>query len=321
MPRMNDFDKEALARTLARQHEIIGRRQAIASGLTAKAIEYRLRPGGPWQPVLPGVYLAGRGVLTDQQRAVAAWQHAGRAIAITGPAAVAWHQLPVQRSAFVDVLVPPDCRRSSAGFVRLRRTSLVPEVFHTDGKVSYADPARAVTDTVRAMEDLSDVRALVAAGVQRGMVAIWQLTSELERGPMQGSARLRRALAEVSDGARSAAEADLLTLIRQSRLPEPLYNPRLFVGKDFLASPDAWWPDSGVAVEVDSRAWHLSPADWERTLARHARMTSQGILVLHFPPGRLRKDRRAVVGEMRSALSRSGGPLPHIRTVPNVGVA
>jgi very-short-patch-repair endonuclease len=197
----------------------------------------------------------------------------------------------------------------------------LPEVFHTDGKVSYVDPARAVTDTVRTMADLSDVRALVAAGVQRGKVAVWQLASELERGPVQGSARLRRALAEVSDGARSAAEADLLTLIRQSKLPEPLYNPRLYVGKVFLASPDAWWPGSGLAVEVDSRAWHLSPADWERTLARHARMTAEGILVLHFPPGRLRKDRRAVVSEMRSALSRSQGPLPHIRTVPGARVA
>jgi hypothetical protein len=318
---MSDFDRDALARTLGRQHGIIGRRQAISCGLTAKAIEHRLRPDGPWQLVLPGVYLAGRGSLTDQQRAMAAWEHAGRAIAITGPTAVSWHAIPVPRSAFVDVLVPPACRRVNVGFVRLQRTSLLPEVFHTDGKVSYVDPARAVTDTVRTMADLSDVRALVAAGVQRGKVAVWQLASELERGPVQGSARLRRALAEVSDGARSAAEADLLTLIRQSKLPEPLYNPRLYVGKVFLASPDAWWPGSGLAVEVDSRAWHLSPADWERTLARHARMTAEGILVLHFPPGRLRKERRAIVSEMRSALSRSQGPLPHIRTVPGARVA
>jgi hypothetical protein len=321
MPRISDFDKAALARTLTRQHDIIGRREAIACGLTAKAIEYRLRPDGPWQAVLPGVYRAGRGTLTDQQRAVAAWEHAGRPIAITGPAALTWHQIPAQRSALVDVLVPPECRRSSAGFVRLHRTSLLPEVFHVDGKVSYADPARAVTDTARAMEDLSDVRALIAAGVQRGMVAIWQLTSELGRGPVQGSARLRQALAEVAAGARSSAEADLMTLVRRAKLPQPLYNPRLYVGDDFLASPDAWWPEFGVAAEVDSKAWHLSPADWERTLARHARMTAEGILVLHFPPARLRKDSRAVVGEMMSALARSGGPLPQIRTVPTAVAA
>jgi len=321
MPRRSDFDKGALARTLARQHEIVGRRQAITCGLTAKAIEHRLRPDGPWQVVLPGVYLAGRGTLTDKQRAMAAWEHAGRAIAITGPTALTWHQIPVERSAFVDILVPPDCRRGNVGFVRIQRTCLPPQVFHTDGKVSYVDPARAVTDTVRTMADLSDVRAVVAAGVQRGKVAAWQLVSELERGPVQGSARLRLALSEVAAGVRSSAEADLMTLVRHAKLPQPLYNPRLFVGKDFLASPDAWWPEFGVAAEVDSKAWHLSPADWEQTLARDARMTAQGILVLHFPPGRLRTDKRKVTDEIRSAHARSRGPLRHIRTVPTVVAA
>ncbi len=321
MPRIAKFDTDTLGRVLDRQHAIIGRRQAIACGMTAKAVRHRIRPGGPWQVVLPGVYLAGRGTLTDRQRAMAAWEHAGRAIAITGPTALAWHRIPADKSEFVDVLVPHDCRRADVGFVRIHRTMVLPQVFCSDGKVSYADPARAIADTVRAMTDLSDVRAVVAAGVQRGKVELWHLDAELRNGPVRGSALLRRALAEVSDGARSAAEADLLTLIRQSKLPEPLYNPRLFVGTVFVASPDAWWPHSGVAVEVDSRAWHLSPGDWERTLARHARMTAEGILVLHFPPGRLRTDRSGVVSEMRSALSRSSGPLPHIRTVPGALVA
>jgi hypothetical protein len=315
MPRLSKFDSDALARTLAQQHAIIGRRQAIACGLTSKAVQHRIRTGGPWQVIVPGVYLAGRGALTAKQRAMAAWEHAGRAIAITGPSAVQWHRMPGQDSEYVDVLVPPECRCGSADFVRIHRTAVEPQVLYTDGKVKYVDPARAVSDAVRAMADLSDVRALVAAGVQRGKVELWQLARELDVGPARGSSLLRRALAEVSDGARSTAEADLLALIRQSRLPEPLYNPRLYVGSEFLASPDAWWPEFGVAVEVDSKAWHLSPADWERTLERHARMTAQGILVLHFPPARLRTARRDVIGEMRSALARSSGPLPHITTV------
>lgn len=316
MPRISSFDTDALARTLAQQHAIIGRGQAVACGLTVKAVQHRIRTDGPWQVIVPGVYLAGRGVLTTKQRAMAAWEHAGRAIAITGPSAVLWHRLPGRGSEYVDVLVPHDCRRVNAGFVRIHRTSVMPQVLYTDGKIHYVDPARAIADAVRAMADLSDVRALVAAGVQRGRVELWQLTRELSAGPTRGSALFRRALTEVAAGARSAAEADLLTLIRAAKLPEPLYNPRLYVGEEFLASPDAWWPEFGVAVEVDSRAWHLLPADWERTLERHARMTAQGILVLHFPPGRLRSARRDVIAQIRSALARSGGPLPHIRTVP-----
>ncbi|MBO0831591.1 MAG: hypothetical protein J2P28_07335 [Actinobacteria bacterium] len=321
MPHLAQYDRARVERVLGEQRSLIARHQALACAMTPKAISYRIRPSGPWNIVLPGVYLRGGGRLAPEQRAVAALLYAGSAIAVTGPAALAFHRIPAPGSEFVDVLVPLRNRRKDAGFARLRRTAVEPGMIYRDGAIRYVGADRAIADTARQLTDIADVRAVVAAGVQGRHVELWELTTELDLGPMRGSALLRRALAEVSDGARSASEADLLTLIRQSKLPEPLYNPRLFVGTEFLASPDAWWPDSGVAAEVDSRAWHLSPADWERTLSRHARMTAEGILVLHFPPARLREDRRGVVSELRSALARSRGPLPHIRTVPSSRVA
>jgi hypothetical protein len=105
-------------------------------------------------------------------------------------------------------------------------------------------------------------------------VQVWQLAEELDRGPVQGSARLRRALAEVADGVRSAEEGNLRSLIKRERLPDPMYNPRLYAGEEFIAVPDAWWREACVAAEVDSRQWHLSPGDWERTLERHARRSA-----------------------------------------------
>jgi len=316
MPYLSRFDRDLLENTLARQHGLVARRQALTCAMTAKAIRHRTRPDGPWQIVLPGVYLRGRGALGAAQRAVAAFLYADAAIAITGPAALAFHGVPGYQGDLVDVLVPLANRRSDTGFARLRRTTVEPRTAVRDGVVTYAPLDRAVTDTARMLTDIVAVRAVVAAAVQRGQVQLWQLSRELNLGPVRGSALLRRALAEVADGVRSTAEADLLALVRRAKLPEPLYNPRLFVGSRFLASPDAWWPEFGVAVEVDSRAWHLAPADWEQTLARHARMTAEGILVLHFPPARLRAAHREVTTEIRSALARSNGPLPHIRTVP-----
>ena len=118
--------------------------------------------------------------------------------------------------------------------------------------------------------------------------------------PVRGAFRL--ALSEVAEGIRSSAEADRRTLIKRARLPEPIFNPCLFAGNAFLGSPDAWWPDAGVAGEVDSREWHLSPQDWERTLARQTRMSARGIIVLHFTPRQIRSGRRAVAEEIRSAL-------------------
>jgi hypothetical protein len=317
MPRLTPFDQTQLAATLRKQHNVVSRHQASSCLMTEKAIRYRIRVDGPWQVVLPGVYLDGRGVLSDQQRAVAAFLYAGRAIAVTGRAAVAWHGIKVGRCDFVDVLVPPRHRRCDAGFARLHRTSIELGARYEDGAVVYAPLDRAIIDAARHLTDLPEIRELVASAVQRGKVLVGHLTRELDNaGPVAGSARIRLAIAEVADGVRSTAEADLRALVIQARLPAPLYNPDLYVGGEFLARPDAWWPDAGVAVEVDSKAWHLLPADYERTQLRHDRMIAQGLRVLHFAPSHLRIAKRDVAQQIRSTLAVSTGPLPHIATRP-----
>ena len=314
MPRLGAYDRLGIAAILKAQDQLITRRQARAYGMSAGTVRYKLRAGGPWQVVLPGVYLAQTGYLRRTQRDVAAFLFAECAIAVTGVVAAERHGIPCKPGELVDVLVPRGCEHTDAGFVRLHRTAVIPKTY-TAGVVTYAAPARAVADAVRQLEDMSEVRALVAAAVQPGVIGLGQLVAELEAGPKRGSARLREALAEVADGVRSSAEGDLRTLIRKADLPEPMFNPKLYVGEEFLASPDAWWRKLAVAAEVDSRQWHFSPDDWERTLARHARMTAQGILVLHFPPAKVRDQPWLVVREIRSALAASRGPLPHIKTV------
>ena len=311
------FDADALASLVRRQHGVVSRDQALRCAMSESALRYRIRPDGPWLVMLPGVYLASGGSTTLRQRAAAACLYAGPGAAVSGPAALAWHGIRPYDGDSIDVLAPLQCRKRSVGFVRVHRTGVAPNVAHGDGDLIYAPPARAIADTVRQLRDGADIRAVVAAGVQQGKVQVWQLAAELESGPVRGSARLRRALAEVAGGVRSTAEADLVRLIKRERLPMPMLNPRLFVGEELLAIPDAWWPDAGVAAEVDSRQWHLSPADWERTMARHSRMSAHGIIVLHYPPSRIRQDGHEVAAEIRSALAAAHGRrLPLVRALP-----
>ena len=56
-----------------------------------------------------------------------------------------------------------------------------------------------------------------------------------------------------------------------------MFNPRLYLDGKFLASPDAWWPSAGVAVEVDSKEYHFFFDGWQDTLRRHDRITAAGI--------------------------------------------
>lgn len=136
------------------------------------------------------------------------------------------------------------------------------------GRLLYTKPPRAIADTVRGLADLREARAVVASAVQQGRCPIWMLTRELDQGRANGSALLRRALAEVAEGVRSVAEADFMALIKRCRLPMPLFNAHLYSSDGALiAIPDAWWPQAGVAAEVDSREWHLTPADWSAPCA------------------------------------------------------
>jgi hypothetical protein len=179
-----------------------------------------------------------------------------------------------------------------------------------------------VADTARQLTSLRDVRAVVADAVQLGRCTVRELADELSNGPIKGSAMFRSVLAEVADGIRSTAEGDLRDLIKTARLPMPLFNPSLYNGDTFLGKPDAWWPDAGVTAEVDSRAWHLSPADWDRTRRRHVLMGAAGIIPLHFSPNEIRTDPATVTQRITDALERglNRPPLP-IRTVPCVAAS
>ncbi len=305
-----------LDQLIKRQNLVVTRRQALDRGLHPNVLHRRARAGGRWQEILPGVYLTVTGTPTPDQRDAAAMLYAGRGGTLTGAAALRRHGLRVQ-SDLVDVLIPANRRRQSTAFVVIHRTRRLPPYVCYKGQVQYALPARAVADTARDLHDLGAVRAVVAAAVQGGKCTIEQLDAELTCGPVHGSALFRAALAEVAQGARSGPEAVLLGLIKRGRLPLPLLNARLYLGNELIARPDAWWPDYGVAVEVDSREWHLSPEDWEQTMRKHARLTALGILVLHFSPRQIRDEPDHVLGTIGAALaSRRGRSQLAIRTVP-----
>jgi hypothetical protein len=308
----------ALDQLLHSQGDLVTRRQALDCGMSEGELRHRLRPEGPWIVVLPGIYLAHNGLLAVGQREIAALLYAGSGSVISGRAALVRQGVRIPQSDQVSVLVPHDRRLQSASFVEVHRTKRLPEqVRRTDG-LRWAPVARAVADATRGQTDLRAVRAIVASTVQQGKCTVAQLIAELEAGPRKGSGALRAALEDVIAGADSAAEAELIRLIKASDLPEPMYNAKLFVGSEFLAKPDAWWPMAGVAAEVDSREWHLGPAEWAKDMARHEKMSAQGILVLHFTPNRIRNKPREVIGSLRSAIQNGQQHQPlAIRAIPS----
>ena len=304
---------QALAATLRAQENVISRRQALACGLTSDAVAHRIRPDGPWQRLLNGIYLAQTGPPAVAQKEMAALLHGGPGSALTGRAALRGLGLTTAEPVAFDVLVPAGRRPQSVAFVMIHRTARMPRLIR-EGQRCYALAPRALADAARGLTDLAEVRALIAGVVQRGGCPLHALTRELGEGQIQNSARLRQVLAEVAGGIRSVSEGEFRDLIKRARLPMPMFNARLFTADgSFIAAPDAWWPDAGVAAEVDSKEWHLSPDDWQRTMRRHAKMSAHGVLVLHFTPSQIRLSPAAVAAiiaeTLRAGRARAALPL------------
>jgi len=166
-----------------------------------------------------------------------------------------------------------------------------------------APVARATIDAARRVTDVGQVTALLSEVVQRGMCNVAALVAELRDAQIRGTALPRRVLREVSDGVRSAAEAAARELISSMRIIGPLWNQDIFdaLGR-WIARPDAVWIELGVVLEIDSLEWHLSPADYQRTQARHRRMTAAGLLVIHVTPNTVRRDPAAFIADLRATL-------------------
>src|ERR1700720_2750345 len=103
-----------LGELMEKQFAVVSRGQLLVLGMTDNAMQYRVRSGGPWQALLPGVYLGVTGAPNLPQKEMAAQLYAGPASLITGQAALFHYGV---RSAeypdVIDVLVPAERQRSS----------------------------------------------------------------------------------------------------------------------------------------------------------------------------------------------------------------
>lgn len=293
-------------------------RQLEGLGLHRATVAHRCRPGGPWRSLLPGVVLLHNAPPTRDDRRRGALLHAGPGAVLTGLDALelAGSRSVPRPTGPVHVLVPADRHRTGNEVALIERTARLPDA--VPGRWPAAPVARSVLDFARRTRDRNQVRAALAEVVQRGWVTPAALAAELEAGSGRGSALPRAVLAEVGDGVRSAAEAQARELVRRGRLPTPLWNPRLLdVHGRLVAVPDAWFDDAGVAWEIDSREWHLSPADYDRTLDRRSAMMAEGITVLHTQPSKLRTNAPQVCDELTRIIADAAHrPRPRVWADP-----
>ncbi|MFC9326299.1 hypothetical protein [Kitasatospora sp. NPDC057015] len=322
---------EELAR---RQQNVITAGQLRRRGVPSRVISEQCRRGGPWQRLLPRVYLLQDGEPTPEQRIWAALLYAARTgredgnregAVITGAAALALYgfaavpRLPALTG--VEVLVPRQRRLKDAGEVRIRRTARELEAISVHG-LACAPVARAVADALREWTDAGEpqgvpgggrlVRAVLreAVALPEARCTIPELLSELIEADLVGEVRVRAALDELLTEARESAVELIGRLAEDWLLPAPLAGPELRMrGGTYIAVPDLYWPKAGVAVEIDAELRCVSAGEsaWARG-GRH-RLEYVGVRVVQLSAHRLAAEPDAVGAELRQALALGGTDL------------
>lgn len=283
-------------------HKVLTRAEALAAGLSRHQLDRLAGAAARWQRVLPGVYVTYTGPLTVRDRCIAALKYAGAGAALAGRTAALLHGIRyVAQTEFVHVLVPATTRKSSRDWVRIQRTTRPLRRVRVNGLPAIT-VARATVDLALVLPTLRDVRAVVGDVLQRRLTTLADLRDEFVLAPQQGKKHLRQALEDAGAGTRSAPEGGLRDIFRRFRLPVPQFNARIMIAGYGEVVVDALWRKQRVVVEVDSREWHLSPADWERTMRRHNALQRAGYVVLHFPPSRIYGDPQGVAVEIRNVV-------------------
>lgn len=300
----------------AARDDVLTRTELHRLGVTQRMIWARVRTGGPWRLLLPGVVLLRNGEPSRTQMLAAAMRYAGPRAVLTGLAAAQLYGLRKFRATDqVHVLLPHESRVHSSNFVVVERTTRMPRSRYQQG-FRCADVTRCVLDATRRMHERAAVEALIAEAVQRGMTSPIRLRRELEAGSVRGSALPRRCLSAIMDGARSTAEARALRLAKRAGFTSMRWNARLRASDGtVLPTPDGWLDDACLAWEIDSFEYYLGPQDYRRTLERHNTLTAQGIVVLHTLPTQLVTEPDVVINELRAAYRHAKRrPRPDIVT-------
>ena len=322
MPTPRAFDHRAINDLASAQGGIVAFSQLVSLGMSNSTIGRWTRTGGVWQRLLPGTYLVHRGTPTADERLHAAQLYAGPHGQLTGVAALHLHGLrnvpvPLEKVQ-LHLLVPASQQTQSTGFVTLERTRYLPEAVCIRG-LQVAPLPRAVFDAGRRTPDRQATRAFTLEAVQRRLLTIDDLRREISRGQRQWTAILRDVLAEAKSGVLSVPEAELRKLLQDAHFPEPLWNPRLetYAG-EFIAEPDAYFKEFGLALEVDSRRFHFEDGDaYRKTWRRHERYTRHGIVALRLMPTDIHRNPDSIVTAVRDTLAaQRGRSLPEITVVP-----
>jgi very-short-patch-repair endonuclease/predicted transcriptional regulator of viral defense system len=309
-PQANHSPDEALADLAGRQHGVVSVAQLRELGFSKYAVRRRLERKRLLR-LHTGVYAVGHMGLTVDSRRMAAVLACGRGALLSYRAAGALQALLPSSPQF-DVTVPGGAGRSRPGVVVHRSRCIDDEDRDTVRCIPVTSVARTLVDLADVLDEKRLAKAIKEAEIQRtlDLIAIERVLARMSgRAGRHKLARILLAYRPDPHFTRSEAERRLLALCKRHGLPAPAMNS--WAGGHEV---DAYWPDVGVAVEVDGAQTHTTREAFQRDRERDRALATQGVRVVRITWLDIQDDAR-LAAELK-AIRDAAGPAAGSRSAP-----
>jgi very-short-patch-repair endonuclease len=269
-----------IAKLANRQRGYVARRQLLAAGIGAKAIDHRIKTGR-LIPVYAGIYAVGHLPTLPQDRAFGALLACGKGAVLShGSAASLWGIFKSWRMPF-EVTASSARRRRG---IRGHRAALIRADISTQLGVRATSPARTLLDIAPRVTEKTLSRAVNELRTARHL-RIQDLADLLQRCRHHPGARRLIPFVETADNAtRSKFERDFLAFTERFGLPRPQINVRV-AGRE----ADAYFPEERVIVELDGYEFHSSKHQFRADRDNDTEALTLDIVTLRMTTDRLER--------------------------------
>lgn len=290
-----------VAELATRQYGVIARRQLLAAGLSARAIERRVE-AGRLHVLHRGVYAVGHGIVPLRGRWLGAVLSYEDGAALSHISAASLWGLMRPSGSRVEVWAGNG--RGKSG-IRAHQGRPDPRDVTVRDRIPVTTLVRTLLDLAEVVDEDRLKRAFEEADRLR-LLEVGALERICDRSPGRRALRpIRRLIATAQEPAttRSRLEERFAALCHAHGLPPPATNA-LALGYEV----DALWPRHRLIVELDGFAFHHHRAAFERDRARDARFQAVGYRVIRITHRRLEQEPSSVVAEIRRLLQSPPGP-------------
>jgi hypothetical protein len=272
--------ERAVARLFDRQWGVASLAQLRAAGLSADAVERRVRVGHLHR-IHRGVYAVGHRALRAEGHRLAAVLACGPGAVLSHRSAAAHWELLATSQERIDVTAP----RSRQGVPGIR--------LHTSRSLDAQDTTShegiPITTVHRTLLDLAatarehQLENALAQAMHLQLYDQRAIDDVIARSNgHRGTSILKDATEQEPQITKSMWEVRMLALVRGANLPEPRCNAVLHAPDHGECKPDFYWPAYGVIVETDGWEAHRTLAAFRSDRAKDAALTAAGYKVLRF---------------------------------------